>query len=244
MLPTHTHYKLQIRNTGDLLIKNNLAELEMNADLDMVGTLENPEMLGQLDFLNGSINAFGVDFEDASGFAQFKKGNGVTPEINLMAKKDIRSYEITARIEGRSENLRLRLDSSPALDRREILSVIFYGDTPDQLTEENRRQFTQTAAISQLAGILSQPIYKLSGLDVVKVTSRRETANQTIQRLSVGKSLSDRFDLTFTTDIGITEPERAFELRYQIFDNFYLIAAKDVTAERYRFDVNFHLDAY
>jgi hypothetical protein len=244
MLPTHTRYKLQIRNTGDLLIKNNLAELEMNADLDMVGTLENPEMLGQLDFLNGSINAFGVDFEDASGFAQFKKGSGVIPEINLMAKKDIRSYEITARIEGRSENLRLRLDSSPALDRREILSVIFYGDTPDQLTEENRRQFTQTAAISQLAGILSQPIYKLSGLDVVKVTSRRETANQTIQRLSVGKSLSDRFDLTFTTDIGITEPERAFELRYQIFDNFYLIAAKDVTAERYRFDVNFHLDAY
>lgn len=244
MLPTNTHYKLQIRNTGDLLIKNNLAELEMNADLDMVGTLENPEMLGQLDFLSGNVNAFGVDFEDASGFAQFKKGNGVTPEINLTAKKDIRGYEITARIEGRSENLRLRLDSSPALDRREILSVIFYGDTPDQLTEENRRQFTQTAAISQLAGILSQPIYKLSGLDVVKVTSRRETANQTIQRLSVGKSLSDRFDLTFTTDIGITEPERAFELRYQIFDNFYLIAAKDVVAERYRFDVNFHLDAY
>lgn len=244
MLPSNTRYKLQIRNTGDLLIKNNLAELEMSADLDMVGTLENPEMLGQLDFLTGNINAFGVDFEDARGFAQFKKGNGVTPEINLTAKKDIRGYEITARIEGKSENLRLRLDSSPALDRREILSVIFYGDTPDQLTEENRRQFTQTAAISQLAGILSQPIYKFSGLDVVKVTSRRETANQTIQRLSVGKSLSDRFDLTFTADIGITEPERAFELRYQIFDNFYLIAAKDVMADRYRFDVNFHLDAY
>lgn len=244
-LPLNTVYKLHIKNTGDLLIKNNLAELEMSADLDLLGTIDKPGLIGQIDFLSGKIHAFGIDFDDATGFAQFKKGKGFNPEISLTAKKEIQEFNITARIEGLADNLRLRLDSSPALDRREILSVIFYGQTPDQLTGENRRNFTQTAAISQLASILSQPLYKISGLDVLQVSSRRERSTESIQRLTVGKTLTNRFSLTFTSDLGINDPERAFELRYQIFDNFYLIAAKDVIEEnRYRFDISFRFQFF
>lgn len=245
-LPLNTRLNLQISNTGDLQIKNNLAELEMNADLELFGTIDQPDLVGQLDFLNGKINAFGVSFENASGYAQFKRRKGLVPEMNLIARKEIQSYTILARIEGDAENLRLKLGSQPALDRREILSIIFYGQTPDLLTTDRRRNFTQTAAISQIATILSNPLNKLSGLDVFEVSSRRETSAQdSIQRLSVGKTLSDRFDVAFTTDIGIDDPERAFELRYQLFDNFYFIMAKDVVVDnRYRFDINYRLESY
>lgn len=245
-LPLNTRLQLQISNTGDLQIKNNLAELEINADLEMFGTIEKPDLVGQLDFLNGKINAFGVAFENASGYAQFRRNRGLVPEMNLIARKEIQNYSILARIEGDANNLRLNLDSQPALDRREILSIIFYGQTPDLLTTDRRRNFTQTAAISQIATILSDPLNRLSGLDVFEVSSRRETsASDSIQRLSVGKTLSDRFDVAFTTDIGIDDPERAFELRYQLFDNFYFIMAKDVVVDnRYRFDINYRLETY
>lgn len=244
-LPLSTKYKLRIKNTGDLSIKNNLAELEMNTDLDLVGTIENPNLIGQLDFLGGRINAFGIDFDDATGFAQFKKGRGLLPIINIVAKKEIQGHNISARVEGQAENLRLRLSSSPALSHREILSVIFFGQAPDQLSSEKRRNFTQTAAISQLASLLADPLNKVSGLDVLRVSSRRESANASIQRLSVGKKLSDRLDLSFTTDLGIEDPERAFEFQYQIFDNFYLIAAKDVVGgRRFRFDINYRFEVF
>ncbi|MBF0105553.1 MAG: translocation/assembly module TamB domain-containing protein [Deltaproteobacteria bacterium] len=244
-LPLNTHYKLTIKNTGDLLIRNNLADLELNANLSLLGTIENPDLSGQIDFLGGQINAFGLDFDNATGFAHFKKDGGINPDILVNAKKEIQGYNITARIEGLASNLRLRLDSSPALNHREILSVIFYGQTPDQLSPDSRRNFTQTAAISQLASILANPLNKISGLDVLKVSARQERSSDRIQRLTVGKHLTNRFDLTFTTDLGISDPERAFELRFHLFDNFYLIAAKDVVgSDRYRFDINYRFLSY
>ncbi|MCP5464257.1 MAG: translocation/assembly module TamB domain-containing protein [Deltaproteobacteria bacterium] len=244
-LPLSTRYNLRIKNTGELAIRNNLADLEMNADLSLFGTIDKPDLVGQLDFLGGQIHAFGLDFDRAKGFAQFKRNKGYDANVNLTAVKEIQEYNITAQIEGPSDNLRLRLSSSPALSHREILAVIFYGQTPDQLNDAERRNFTQTVAISQLASILSDPFTDLSGLDVLEVNSRQQTSTQTVQRLSVGKRLSDRFEVSFTTDIGITNPERAFELRYQIFDNFYLIAAKDIVGRnRYRFDVNLRFSTY
>lgn len=244
--PEDTIYDLKIKNTGDFVIKNNIANIEMLADLDLKGSIKNPQMTGDIEFTSGTIDAAGISFEDAKGYALFNRGANNIPEINLTATNEIQGYTIYARMDGTSENLRLRLDSSPALNYREILSLMFYGQTPDQLTAENSRNFTQTAAISQLASVLSTPLNKISGLDVLRVSTRRESYKDITQRLAVGKSLSDRFSLSFTTDIGsTTDPERAFEMRYQLFDNFYLIAAKDIVGDnRYRFDINFSFDAY
>ncbi|EKD52228.1 MAG: hypothetical protein ACD_62C00082G0007, partial [uncultured bacterium] len=244
-LPLTTQYELRVNNSGDMLIENNLADLEMNLDLELKGTIEKPYLLGQIDFLSGSVHAFGITFDDAKGFAQFGQKSGIVPEVSLNSRKEIQGYDITAGVDGQADNLRLKLFATPALDHREILSLVFYGQTPDQLTASDRRNFTQTAAISQLATILSEPLNQLSGLDMIEVTARNDRPQETVQRLTVGKKLSDRFDLVFTTDLGITNPERAFEIRYQIFDNFYFIAAKDIVGrDRYRFDINYHLEAY
>lgn len=245
MLPDATRIDIGIKNTGDFTIKNGLAELEMQADLKLVGTLAKPGVEGQIDFVSGKVNAFGIGFEDATGYAQFKRNDGLDPEISVVAKKEIQEYEIKAQAEGRLSNLRLKLDATPSLDRRDILALLFYGQTPDQLVGEKHHQFTQTAAISQLASVLSGPIGQLSGLDVVEVSGRQESSNATVQRLSVGKSLSQRLNLMFTTDLGVEDPERAVEMEYQLFDNFYFIAAKDVgDSTRYRFDVSFRLQSY
>ncbi len=244
-LPLYTRYNIQVKNTGDMLIKNNLADLEMNLDLDLQGTIEKPKLLGQIDFLGGQINAFGITFDDAKGYAQFNRNSGILPDVTLTALKEIQGYNISANLDGKADNLRLRLYSSPALEHREILSLVFYGQTADQLSDADRRNFTQTAAISQLATILSGPLQKYYGLDVLEVSSRYDRPQETVQRLTVGKKLSDRFDLNFTTDLGIEDPERAFEIRYQVLDNFYFIAAKDVVGtNRYRFDVSFRFEAY
>lgn len=245
MLPNNMALDLQVKNTGDFNIKNPITELELNTDLHIAGTLKNPLIGGQVDIMGGQIDAFGINFEDASGYIQFKKRPNVNPDVNLIAKKDFQEYEITARISGQLENLKLDLSSTPSLDRREILSILFYGNTPDQLTGDERAQFTQTAAISQLATVLSRPIHKISGLDVVRVSARQESSTQTIQRFSLGKKISKRLNFGFTTDLGIEDPERAFEFQYHIFDSINLIFAKDLDdRSRYRFDVNVRFEIY
>lgn len=234
---------LTIKNTGDFIAKSDLAVLDLNADLELKGTISSPYFLGQVDFTSGKVNAFGVNFQNATGYAQFRKKWGLEPSINLTATREIQEYEITAKIDGLMDNLRLKLSATPSLEKREILSILFYGQLPDQLDQDKRIQFTQTAAISSLANVLSKPLYDLSGLDVFKVSARQNSSTETIPRLSLGKRLSNRFSFYFTTDIGIDDPERAFELEYQIFDNFYFISAKDI-GDRYRFDINYRFEIY
>lgn len=242
-VPGDMVYDIAVRNTGDFIVKNNVALIEMAADLNLVGTYATPALSGQIDFLSGTINAFGVNFTQATGSAQFFKKSGLNPVIDLTAKKSIQEYEIQAKMLGTTDNLKLSLDATPALDRREILSIIFYGKPPDELTRETRRQFTQAIAVSQLANILSQPVSNITGLDVFKVSSRQETVNETVQRLAVGKQVSNRFSLSFTTDLGTINPERAVELEFQILDGFYLIAAKDLgQTNRFRFDTNMRFE--
>lgn len=244
-LSIDTAFDILIKNTGDFVIKNNIAEIEMSADMQLLGTIAEPALNGQIDFLSGTVNAFGINFEQATGLAQFSRKRGLDPVIDLTAKKDIQEFEVVAKILGTPDNLRLKLDSTPALDRRELLSMIVYGRPPDELTGDLRRQFSQAVAVSQLANVLSTPLYRVSGLDVFKVSTRAETVNDTVQRFSVGKRISNRLNLSFTTDLGVSNPERAMEFEYQVFDNFYLIAAKDLgETNRFRFDVNYRFEAY
>lgn len=243
MLPITTGMDIAIKNTGEFNVKNNLADLELKIDLDLLGTLKTPLLSGQIDFLNGKIHAVGIFFEEAEGYAQFRKDPTINPEINLRAKTEVQEYVIYARADGKMENLRFLLDSNPTLDRKDIISLLFYGQTSDQLVAGSREEFLQTAAISQLASVLQRPIEQASGIDVFSVSTRQETSQEYIQRLAVGKSLTKRLNLAFTTDLNEEDPERAIEVEFQIFDVFSIITAKDF-GDRYRFDLNLRFESF
>ncbi len=243
MLPVSTNLNISVSNTGDFLVNNNLAYLELNVNLDLLGTIKTPMLNGQVDFLNGKIHAFGVYFEEATGYAQFYKGPVINPVINLKATTEIQNYSIIANATGTLENFKLLLDSNPTLDRKDIISLLFYGQTSDQIVGTASNTFLQTAAITQLASVLAHPLSRVSGLDFFNISQRQETSQESIQRIAIGKSLSNRLNLAFTADVGNDDPERAIELDFQVFDAFFLDVAKDF-GNRYRFDLNLRFEAY
>jgi autotransporter translocation and assembly factor TamB len=244
-IPEDTELDIEVFNGGDFLFVNSYAEMSASVNLSIIGTMGTPLLDGQARITEGAVNILGINFEETTGTIEFLRRPEIDPNVNIVAKKEVQEYEIYARVTGTLNNMKLDLTSTPSLDRREIFSILFYGQTPDQLVGSRRQQFTETAAISQIASILSRPINAVSGLDRFLVTSRQESGNETIQRLAIGKNLTNRFSLSFTTDIGIEDPEQAFEIAYQFFDNFYLTAAKDIADRtRYRFDLNLRFESY
>lgn len=244
MLPINTRLNLRVRNPGEFIVKNNMANLDLNITLDITGTLKTPLLSGQIDFLSGQITTLGIYFEDANGYAQFRKEPNINPNIELKAQTEVQDYMITLRANGTLENFKLDLESNPTLDRKDIISLLFYGQTSDQLVNNAREEFLQTAAIAQLASVLSRPISKFSGLDFFSVSERQENSQETTQRLAFGKSLTSRFNVAFTTDIDNNEnPERAIEIEFLIFDAFSVVAAKDF-GDRYRFDLNLKFESF
>lgn len=237
------NFDLGIKSTGDFEVKNNLANLSLSADLRLKGTTSDPVLSGSVNVIEGEILAFGLDFENASGFATFNENQKLIPLIEFSAAYDIQDYEIIAKIKGYANNLQMDLESKPALNKNEIISLIAYGRTPEQLTGAERNLFTTSAIASQVVGILQRPLSKATKLDIIKLEADYKRQEESPSRFSIGKRISDRFSLSFTTDLSLDESFKGVDVEYRILDNLLMKSTKD-TGTRYRFDLTWRLTAY
>ncbi len=234
---------LNVKSSGDFLVKNNLADLALKNDLQLNGTAINPVFSGTIDVTEGEIHAFGIDFENARGFLTFNKSSSLTPQIDFQATQEIQNYIVKALIRGPSDNLSLSFESTPALNQNDIVSLIAFGQTPDQLTTANRNLFSKAAIASQIVSLLQRPLSKVTHLDIVKLETDNRAQEATISRFSVGKRLSDRVSFAFTTDLSINQSYKGASLEYLITDNLLIKGSKD-TGDRYRFDLTWRMEAY
>lgn len=234
---------LDVKSSGEFLIQNNLADLSLKTNLHVAGTLSAPAIDGAIDVLDGQIHAFGIDFEQATGFVNFTRARGLNPYVEFQAAHEIQDYEIRTKIRGYLDNLAMNLDSTPGLNQNDIISLVAYGRTPDQLTKADQNFFSTTAIASQVVGLLQRPLSKATKLDIIKLESEYNPQEPTISRVSIGKRLTDRFALAFTTDLNIEEASRGITVEYRILDSLLLKGTKD-TGSRYRFDLTYRLQSY
>ncbi|OGQ41109.1 MAG: hypothetical protein A3G32_03970 [Deltaproteobacteria bacterium RIFCSPLOWO2_12_FULL_40_28] len=237
------NFDLGIKSTGDFEVKNNLAHLSLSADLRLKGTTIDPILSGTVNVTEGEFLAFGLNFENATGFATFNENEKLIPLIEFNATYDIQDYEIIAKIKGYAHNLQMDLESKPALNKNEIVSLIAYGRTPEQLTGSERNLFTTSAIASQVVGMLHRPLSKATKLDIIKLESDYQRQEETPSRFSIGKRISDRFSLSFTSDLSLDESFKGFDVEYKILDNLLMKSTKD-TGTRYHFDLTWRLTAY
>src|SRR5690606_37753349 len=125
----------------------------------------------------------------------------------------------------------------------DIVSLIAFGQTPDQLNIGDRNLFSRAAIASQIVGILQRPFSKATHLDVVRLDSELAGQQATASRFSIGKRLSDRVSFAFTTDLSLDEAYKGIVLEYELIDNLLLKGSKD-TGSRYRFDLTWRFETY
>ncbi len=232
---------LNIRSAGEFEIRNNLVDMALRGNVRFAGPADSPSANGTINVVDGQIHAFGIDFENATGFATFM--SSLNPLIEFTANHPIQDYDVRVRIKGYADNLSLALESAPPLNNNDIVSLIVYGQTPEQLSGAERNLFSQAAIASQVIGLLQRPLSKATKLDIVKLETDYSVAEPTPSRFSIGKKLSDRFSLSFTTDLTLEEAQKGFSIEYLMLDNLLLKGVKDAGSQ-YRFDLTLRFETY
>ena len=242
-LPENVGFDL--KTTGDLELKNNLAFLTMNLNLGIQGTILNPKLTGQINITEGSINAFGLSFEEASGFANFSGEGSINPLIDFSATQNVQEYEVRAKVQGYLDNLAMTLESTPALNQNDIISLLAYGKTPDQLPNKNQNLFSQAAIASQLLGVLQAPLSKAAQLDIfrVELTENQSKTGTQLSRFAIGKRFTNRFSLLFTNELTEEGNVSGVEAEFKILDNL-LFKGFTSSSGQYSIDLTFRLQAY
>jgi len=227
---------LRIKNTGDFLIKNNVGEISLGADLDVKGTRKDPKLGGVVQVVEGEIHYMGMNFDITKGFVELREGNE-DPYLEVTAQKEIKTYNITAEVHGHINNLAIDLSAtSPygSLEKRDVISLLAFGITEserEQLAASRGGQFGISMAAQQLTHIIERPVTKLTGLDTFRLESS-DPSNQSVSRVVVGKQISDRLTIDFTTDINTVNAVQTVIGEYLVTDNLVLKGARS-TDENY-----------
>ncbi len=226
---------LHLRNTGELLIKNNVGDISLRADLDIRGTRKKPLFAGSVDVVEGELHYLGLEFEITRGFIEFR-GENQSPYLEAVGQKEIEIYNVVVEVFGNIDNLDIELSAtSPTgpLEKRDIISLLAFGMTEterEQLEASKGGQFGVSMAAQQLTHIVERPVSKFTRLDTFRLEASE--TEQIISRVSIGKQISDRLTVDFTTDINTTNAVQTLEAEYLFTDNLLLKGSRS-TDDRY-----------
>lgn len=237
---------LRVKSPGELMVKNNLAEIYLKSDLHILGTKAKPVFEGALSVLDGQINFFKINFENAKGFIDFRNPVKGVPYVEITANKNFDRVSenpvVTAKLEGYTDNLNLSFDSNPPLEKREILSLIFTGYLPEQQQNIAGANIASSVIASQVTSFLEKPVSAATHLDIFKMEASDPDA-KSLSSLVVGKKITDRLSLEFKTDLSVEDTVTNLQAEYIVLDNFLFKASRSSTG-RYRLNLIFRYSGY
>ncbi|MBI2343988.1 MAG: translocation/assembly module TamB domain-containing protein [Deltaproteobacteria bacterium] len=226
---------LAVTSRGELLINNNVAEVALRPTITIGGHLANPQIRGAIEATEGILHYLGIEFEVVNGSMEFHPPF-FDPFIRFTGEQVIGTHLVQVTLRGPVNNLRVDLSAVPGEDRKNVLCLIAYGSTCDQLRiSQFGSKLGPGIFLEQVGRVLERPISKITGLDVVRVESVTSSAN--FSQLYLGKQISDRLEVNFVTSVGESTSEQSVEAAYQITD-FLLLKGRQSTRNRTQFNVS------
>ncbi|HEX38309.1 MAG TPA: hypothetical protein ENG70_05605 [Candidatus Cloacimonetes bacterium] len=244
-LMTQTKLNIQITNSDDILLDNNIAHINMKLALNIIGTLANPNLGGRIDLTDGYIIYLDRKFELTRGVLDFIDPNQINPTLDVQAIAKVKNYNqpenptylITITVTGPADKAKINLQSVPALDQANILSILTFGTTREQIFSqcpdnyqtslkdillERAKLYSSQKIASYVAGRLTH----LLGLDDVSIEGNIFDLDDGGPQLTASKKLSDRIKVTYSTKVGYLN-EQSIKLDYKLTDHFYLQGQAD-----------------
>ncbi|MFI5397278.1 MAG: translocation/assembly module TamB domain-containing protein [Candidatus Binatia bacterium] len=221
---TRVHLNVRIHAPGGVHIDNNVAEVELGADLRLVGTIDQPQLTGTIEFLSGQVKFKQRMFTITGGSIDFRDRGRINPILNISAESQISTaeadYTVSVSIAGTAENPRVQLSADdPMLSETDIVSLITLGQTAAQL----QRQGGGISAIDAVAllptGTVTGPVAKIIGVNRLEIETVQSpiagSAGSIEPRVTIGKDLTERLRAAVSTTFGIGT-ERMVQLEYRL----------------------------
>ncbi len=256
---------ITVSTNGPMLIKNNLADIRLEGNVNLRGTPLKPKLGGQIraesgtfriPFLRGefTVRSGELDFDHPFGFGEtYVKILGETTYTDTSDT----DHDITVSLEGPLSRIKIRLDSSTGLNQSQILMLLASGRTLEQLRKQLRRKDSgpgsttkstnpisaYDSSLKQVTGdflsqLVARPLQTFTRLDLVRL----EMGTESFQ-VRVNKQLGRNLRLSGEAEFGLMGRQRQeFQVEVRILDqtSIYAKARRQIPGE----DTVIHEDRY
>jgi hypothetical protein len=163
---------------------------------------------GSLDSVTGTYAFQGRRFDvDPTSSIEFR--GDLTPEVFITVKRIISGVETRVTIAGQLSDPEIRLASTPPLESSDILSLIVFNTSTNQLSAAQQADLAVragTLAAGFLAGPLITALERSLGLDILEIEA---TGDRGTARVTIGDELAPGLFARFSRQFGRDEYDEA-----------------------------------
>ncbi|HEY9720458.1 MAG TPA: translocation/assembly module TamB domain-containing protein [Oscillatoriaceae cyanobacterium] len=235
--------RVQVVSPGQFMVKNNLADGELRADLLVLGTVTRPVIVGRAEAVSGTVTLNGRTYTLQEASVDFIDPNRLKPYVHVIAGTSVQNYDVTVQANGEPKSLKLDMTSTPFLPQQDVLVLLATGQTPQQLGSGGQGfSGAGTFLLNQIGkGVSQQGIVNVLRIQPGSVNPTQATGSS----LTVGKRISDKLMVTYSQDLTAANgqtPTRLVTFEYQLTKNVVLNLQQDLNGNfnasaRYQFTV-------
>jgi hypothetical protein len=242
-----TQLNVRVEGPGALRVRNNVADLRGDVDLEVRGTLAAPIVFGQVEVEPGGKLIYADNEYEVERFLlTFTNPNRIDPIIDLVARTEVRQYDITLNLSGTLERLDTRFTSDEGLAELEVLALLFTGQEledewvrPRAPGEEGPEQAlrAQSFLAGQAASLVSRRFNTLFGFDRFRIDPQATETGGAVGgvRVTVGKRISRDLFVTYTTNPAASE-QYLLRIEWQVARNVVLVFTRNGRDDTYAVD--------
>lgn len=224
--------ELFIKAPQNIRFKNKLADINLKANMRVLGTAAKPQLEGRVEVLKGKIVFGDVRYDILGGVFDFLDPLRLNPEMNVQVETEIQEYKIRLNIEGNLDQFSLNMSSDPLLTDSEIAQLLTVGTGTQTKAYNFLSKPLQTIVEGQLEKAFN--LDRIS-LDVDPLLSQNSKDSETAPTVTLAKRFFDALMLTYRTSVGGTTRKELIEVEYELSDGMAISARRD---ERGEFDTS------
>ena len=241
-----TQLEVLVEGPNALRVRNNVADLRGDIELRVQGTLAAPVVFGRVEADPGGTLVYADNEYEVERFLlTFNNPNRIDPIIDLVARTEVRSYDVTLNLSGTLDRLDTQFTSDEGLAELEVLALLFSGEVdyergrPRAPGEEGPEQDVraQSFLAGQAASLVSRRVNTLFGFDRFRIDPQATETGGALGgvRLTVGKRISRDLFVTYTTNPASSE-EYLLRIEWQVARNVVLVFTRNGRDETYAVD--------
>lgn len=195
--------KLQVavQSTGNLSATSSQLSIEGRLNLQAIGTVGNPVIIGRTDLSGGELFFRNVRYKLQRGLITFDNPNQTNPVMNVSVNTTVEQYNLTLNVRGPLDKLNTSYTSEPPLATADIINLLARGSTTQETNAA--AQGTDALIASGAASQVSSSVQKFAGISSLQIdpliggNSRNPSA-----RVAIQQRVTKNFLFTFSTDVS------------------------------------------
>ncbi|HEU4935765.1 MAG TPA: translocation/assembly module TamB domain-containing protein [Vicinamibacterales bacterium] len=236
----HVRFAVDVDTDSPVMIDNNLARAEIDADLRIVGTPYEPGLTGRLTLAEGGqITLNARRYEVERGIITFVDDRRIVPSVDLVLNTKASNYDVRIAVAGTPGKTETNWTSDPPLPEPDIMALVVTGRTVDEMRGEES-EVARIQALSYLTGRVGSKfgrgLERATGISEVRIEPVL-IANETdpTARLTVGQNVTDQVKLIYSTNLADSD-DQIWVAEYDVTRRFQMRGVREREDDSYRVD--------